>query len=162
MPQINVKAVGASLAAIISAAGIAAANMPTLEGWLLVAQPDPVGIPTGCAGVTKAVQLGQKFTDDECKSRTAQALIEHGVGIAKCLPDELPANTRAAFTSFAYNVGVSKFCGSTLAQKARAGDLVSACNELSKWVNAGGKPLPGLVKRREYERQLCLSGLLRS
>jgi hypothetical protein len=30
-----------------------------------------------------------------------------------------------------------------------------ACAELSRWTYAGGKQLPGLVRRRAAERQLC-------
>jgi lysozyme len=164
MPQVNVKAVGASLAAIIGAAGIAAANLPTLEGWVLVGYGDPAipTLATACAGVTKGVQLGQKYSEPECKLRTAQALIEIGVGIAPCLPEELPQNTRAAFTSISYNIGVSAFCNSTMSRLARQGDLMGACNQISRWVTAAGQVWPGLVKRRDYERQLCLSGLIRS
>jgi lysozyme len=36
---------------------------------------------------------------------------------------------------------------------------VGACNELPRWTLAGGKELPGLVKRRAAERDLCLQGL---
>ena len=62
---------------------------------------------------------------------------------------------KAAFLSFAFNVGNGAFCSSTLVRKANTGDMPGACSELSKWVYAGGKQLPGLVKRRAAERAMC-------
>ena len=66
---------------------------------------------------------------------------------------------KAAFLSFAFNVGAQKFCGSTLVKKANQGDMPGACAELSRWTYAGGRELPGLVKRRAAERALCERGL---
>ncbi|WP_417283029.1 glycoside hydrolase family protein [Comamonas sp.] len=40
-------------------------------------------------------------------------------------------------------------------RKANAGDIDGACAELIRWTYAGGKQLPGLVKPRAAERQLC-------
>ena len=66
----------------------------------------------------------------------------------------------AAFTSFTYNVGVSNFESSTLRRRLNAGDFQGACDELLRWryaTKAGVKvELPGLVRRREAERELCL------
>jgi GH24 family phage-related lysozyme (muramidase) len=45
------------------------------------------------------------------------------------------------------------------ARKANAGDMPGACAELSRWTRAGGNELPGLVKRRAAERELCERGL---
>jgi lysozyme len=47
--------------------------------------------------------------------------------------------------------------GSTLARKENAGDVPGACDELLRWTKAKGVTLPGLVKRREQERELCLA-----
>ena len=38
-----------------------------------------------------------------------------------------------------------------------AGDFNGAANQFSRWVYAGGKVLPGLVKRREAEKQLFIT-----
>ena len=78
--------------------------------------------------------------------------------VDKHLPS-IPPATRAALGSFVYNVGAGNFQSSTLLRKAKAGDLVGACNELPRWVYAKGQKLNGLVRRREAERQLCLEGL---
>lgn len=149
----------------IAAAAVAGAlaALPLLdefEGVVKVGYRDPVGIVTSCVGHTGPdAILGRKYTDQECAAQLAQDAVKHGLEIAPCLPDHLPAETRAAFTSFAFNVGSAALCKSTLAAKARTGDLKGACAELSRWTRAGGRELPGLVRRRKAERELCERGL---
>ncbi len=71
----------------------------------------------------------------------------------------LSEETRAAFISFVYNAGAGNFALSTMLKKVNAGDIAGGCRQLTRWVYAGGKKLPGLVLRREAERDLCLSGI---
>lgn len=146
-----------SLAAIVgvAAAGILATYVPQFEGMVLRGYRDPIGIVTACAGHTATAVLGKPYTAAECNQYLQDDLAEHAAGVVACVPGPLTVGERAAFVSFAYNVGVPKFCASTMARKARAGDAVGACAELSKWVYAGGKVLPGLVKRRATERAIC-------
>jgi lysozyme len=84
----------------------------------------------------------------------ADDLAKHAEAL-NCVKTPMTDGQKAAFVSFAYNVGVQGFCGSTLVRKANAGDMTGACAELSRWVMAGGKKLPGLVNRRAAERELC-------
>ncbi len=79
--------------------------------------------------------------------------------VDRSVPQTLPDGVRVALASFVYNVGPGAYGGSTLLRKLRAGDLIGACNQLSRWVYAGGKRLRGLERRREAERKICLSGL---
>jgi lysozyme len=132
------------------------------EGWLLKTYRDPVGISTGCAGVTGVrygIEPGKSYTQAQCEEKTALALLDHAIETRRCLPSGIPVDTHAAFLRFGYNVGAAKFCASTLSRKARAGDLPGACAELSKWIYAGGKVWPGLVERRKRERAQCERGL---
>nr|WP_105693760.1 replication protein [Cronobacter dublinensis] len=66
------------------------------------------------------------------------------------------ATQRAAIYSFAYNVGPSAAIKSTLMKKLNDGDYVGACNELKRWIYAGGKKWRGLMSRREVEHQVCM------
>lgn len=147
------------LAAVLGACALATPVVIQREGWITKTYSDPVSISTACAGVTKGVRRGQTFTDAQCQQMTAQALVEHGVAIAQCLPEKLPAATRAAFTSLSYNIGVAGFCKSKVAVLARAGRLGEACGSMRLYVFAGGKKLPGLVARRAEEQALCEKGL---
>jgi lysozyme len=141
---------GAAIGAAVVA--LAAPMVMHFEGLVTTPYLDPIGIPTVCYGETHVVM--RTYTPAECKGMLLASMAEHGAHITPCLPDALPDHKKAAALSFAYNVGASAFCRSTFARKLKAGDPTS-CAELSRWVLAGGKELPGLVRRRAAERALC-------
>ena len=64
-----------------------------------------------------------------------------------------------ALVSFAFNVGLGNLQRSSLRMKTNRGDFDEAADEFLKWTKAGGRVLPGLVKRRNDERALYLSGV---
>jgi lysozyme len=120
---------------------------------------DPVGVLTSCIGHTSDVQLGRYYSGQECAQKFIDDLRSAEATVKRCTPDAPPAS-QPALTSFVFNVGSGNYCSSTLARKSNAGDHVGACKELYRWVYAGGRVLPGLIKRREAEAEACLSGLL--
>ncbi|HEX6246349.1 MAG TPA: peptidoglycan DD-metalloendopeptidase family protein [Nocardioidaceae bacterium] len=63
-----------------------------------------------------------------------------------------------ALTSFVYNLGAGSLAESQLLRRLNAGEYDAVPTELAKWVNAGGKKLPGLVKRRAAEGGLFATG----
>ena len=137
------------------AAALAAAVVMQHEGLRLHTYRDPVGVLTACYGHTSPdVRPGQHYTRAQCKQLLEADLARHAQALA-CIHRPLTDGQKAAFVSFAYNVGPRAFCESTLAQKANAGDIPGACAELSKWVYAKGQRLPGLVARRAAERAMC-------
>lgn len=64
-----------------------------------------------------------------------------------------------ALVSFAFNAGLGNLQRSQIRIKANRGDWQGAADALMDWTKGGGKVLPGLVKRREAERALFLSGI---
>ena len=69
--------------------------------------------------------------------------------------DDINQNQFDALVSFAYNIGTSAFKYSTLLRKINLNpNDPTIRNEFLKWVNAGGKPLTGLIKRRTDEAYL--------
>lgn len=142
-------------------AGAVALVLPVVmlyEGTVLRSYVDPVGIVTACTGHTgPELRMGQRYTKEQCETMLYGDLLKHTAAL-DCIKAPLADNQKAAFLSFAFNVGNGAFCKSTLVRKANAGDLMGACAELSRWVMAGGRELPGLVKRRAAERQLCEKG----
>jgi lysozyme len=64
-----------------------------------------------------------------------------------------------SLVSFSFNVGLGNLQRSGLRMKTNRGDYEDAADEFLKWTKAGGKVLPGLVKRRNDERALYLSGV---
>lgn len=57
----------------------------------------------------------------------------------------------AAILDFAFNLGTGRLAASTLRKRIAADDVEGAKRELMKWVNGGGRVLPGLVRRRAAE-----------
>lgn len=140
-------------------AALCCAVVGGFEGVRQVAYLDPVGIPTACFGETKNIKLGMRFTRPECEGMLLSSLEEHERGMIACTKVDLPDERFVALLSFTYNVGAGAYCKSTLVRKLNAGDTRGACDELLRWDRARGIRLPGLTKRRQAERELCLRGL---
>jgi len=151
----------ARLAAMIGAGALSilAPLVMHWEGKRNVPYQDIAGIPTVCYGHTgDDVKPGQQYTDAQCVMLLYEDLTKHAQAL-DCLSDDarrsLSDAQKAAFISFAYNVGVGNFCRSTLVKKANAGYMHLACAELSRWDRAGGRKVRGLARRRAAERALC-------
>lgn len=148
------------------AAALATALAVPAEGLRQVAYYDPPGVLTVCYGTTgKDVVKGRVYTIDECKALLNREMLKAVQAVERCAPNA-PVNVTAAFGDASYNLGEKIACdttASTAARKLAQGDWVGACQELPKWDKARVAgvlvPLPGLTKRREAERQLCIQGL---
>jgi lysozyme len=134
-----------------------------MEGLRQYAYRDPVGLPTICFGSTKGVKMGDFRTVPECKELLTKEMSDVISRVDSCRPG-LPPTVLASFSDAGFNIGEHIACDSNRSTAARylaAGNYVAACNELPKWNKAtvmGAKVvLPGLTKRRELERELCLS-----
>lgn len=143
-------------------AAIAMALAIPAEGLRQVAYRDPVGIMTVCYGTTgKDVVKGKTYSLEECRAFLERDMLEAITIVELCHPG-LPDKVLAAFSDAVYNIGPNVACNSTANKHLKAGDYVAACNELPKWNKArmAGQmvALPGLTKRREAERRLCLEG----
>jgi len=117
--------------------------------------PAPGAFDTICYGHKQAGVAGKTDSDAQCAQLLANDAVAHGMDVSSCIPIETPVSVRAAFTSFAFNVGAPTFCKSTMAAKARAKDWKGACAEFPKWTFSGTVQLPGLVTRRTAEQALC-------
>lgn len=143
-------------------AGAVALAVPLVawyEGYRPQAYLDPVAIPTICYGHTATARLGQTRTREQCDALLAGDLGTAFAALDRRVRVPLSDPTRAALASWVYNVGEGAMASSTLLRLLNAGDVRGACNQLPRWVYAGGRQLPGLVNRRAAERDLCLSGV---
>lgn len=148
------------LAAVIGATGLSL--IQDHEGLRTSTYLDPVGIPTVCYGHTgRDVKMGQRYTKDQCLVILHQDIVKHAKGVDKCIKVGMTPNQYDAVVSFTFNVGVSRFCNSTMAKKLNRSDFLGAADEFPKWKYAqvNGKPtvLRGLVTRRTAERNLFLT-----
>jgi lysozyme len=128
------------------------------EGMRRYVYYDQVGIPTYCFGETRDAHFGDTFTPEQCKALLAQRVERDFIpGVERCITRPIKDTRKAAMVSLAYNVGVETFCRSSVARKYNEGDVQGSCDAFLLYVKAGGITLPGLVKRRRQERDLCLA-----
>ncbi len=146
-----------------AAAAIATVLAIPAEGLRQYAYFDPPGILTVCYGSTTNVQRNKKYSLEECKARLDADMMQAVRAVETCQPG-LPENVLAAFADAVYNIGPTIACDakrSTAARLLYQDNYAAACEQLPRWsfaTIAGQKvQLPGLVKRREKERELCLS-----
>ncbi len=149
---------------LISAALVTALATPFIAQWegvRLTAYKDIVGVPTICFGDTHGVQMGDRATMAECEDRLAEDVLAFYREISACMTNpNIPTGVQASLLELAFNVGGGKVCRSTMMRMANAGQYRAACEELHRWVRAGGKRIKGLENRRaDSKRKLCLRGL---
>ncbi|WP_039661553.1 MULTISPECIES: lysozyme [Pantoea] len=129
-----------------------------LEGRRYVPYLDVAGVLTVCDGHTGTdIVRNKTYTDQECDTLLRADLIPVQEKVDSLVTVSLSEYRRAALYSFAYNTGTDAFSRSSLLKKLNAGDTNGACNELRRWVFAGGRKWKGLMDRRETERALCLA-----
>lgn len=137
----------------LSAAGFV--GITQREAFRSTAYNDGVGVTTIGFGSTEGVKPGDRITVERAlvqalrDSGTAESAVRH------CVKVPLHQYEFDAYTSLAFNIGQTAFCGSTLVRKLNAGDYPGACAEISRWVKAGGKVSRGLANRRMAERAQC-------
>ena len=100
------------------------------------------------------------FSMEEVDAFLAQDLARFERGVARYCPPALASQgIFDALVSFSFNVGLGNLQRSGLRMKTNRGEFIDAADEFLKWTKAAGKVLPGLVKRRNDERALYLSGV---
>lgn len=127
------------------------------EGLRLEAYLDPVGIPTIGYGSTADVKMGMTITKADAERRLEESVHDCERALRALVHVPLTQGQGDALIDFIYNLGSGRLARSTLLKKLNAGDLTGAADEFGKWVYAGNQKLPGLVTRREKERQLFVS-----
>jgi lysozyme len=126
------------------------------EGYRSTTYLDSTGTPTVCYGETKNVRLGQTYTESQCNKMFQVRLAEFTKSVEKCIKVPIPDNVKAASVSLAYNIGVNRFCNSTVAIYLNQGKIKQACEAFTLYNRSKGKVLQGLKNRREAEKRLCL------
>jgi lysozyme len=134
----------------------------SFEGLELTAYKCPAGIVTIGYGSTYYPNKSPIKITDKLKSiQDAEDLLlvtledfEKNVS-ALFFNVTLTQNQFDALVSFAFNLGMGALAKSTLFKKVKLNPNDPTIElEFNKWVNAGGKKLPGLVRRRKAEAKL--------
>lgn len=126
------------------------------EGLRLTAYQDSVGVWTIGYGHTQGVYSGMTITEAQANIFLDQDVISHASGIFKYITVQLNQNQFDALVSFHFNLGADILQGTALLTYINSKNWQQAANEMNKYVNAGGKPLEGLIRRRKAETDLFL------
>jgi lysozyme len=129
------------------------------EGFRGEAYRDAVGVWTigyGHTAMAGPPEVKPGMTIDRAE---AAAILDRDVemfaqGVAKLIARPVTEQQFSALVSFAYNVGLGNFRKSSVLSAVNAGELDVVPRRFQLWVKAGGRTLPGLVKRRAAEAAL--------
>ena len=132
------------------------------EGLALHPYRCPANIPTigygSCYGLDgKRLTMDHRMITPTEADHLLRREVRHAeVQVARLLKVSVTENQFSALASFTFNVGGGAFQSSTLKRKLNRGEIESAAKEFHRWKYAGGRVLPGLVKRRRAECALFL------
>ena len=124
------------------------------EGLYLKAYRCPAGVPTIGYGHTAGVAMGQTITQQQADDYLRRDVRQFERAVARLVTVPLTQGQFDALVSFAFNLGEGALAQSTLLRLLNAGDYAGAAAQFDRWNKAGGRVLPGLVRRRAAERAL--------
>lgn len=117
----------------------------------------PAGVWTIGYGHTAGVHQGMQITE-----KKADELLQQDIRNAEHCINQMDADLTQeqfdALISFVFNIGARGFNVSTIRKKIlRDPNDPSIADEFRRWIYAGNKKMPGLIKRREQEIKLYYS-----
>ncbi len=124
------------------------------EGLRLQAYQDSGDVWTIGYGHTETAKPGMTIDEEKAEQLLKQDLERFEQAVRENVTVPINQNQFDALVSFSFNVGVNALKNSTLLEKLNQGDYDAAKAEFNKWVNAGGRKLDGLVRRRTQEANL--------
>ena len=139
-----------------AAVALTASLVVGFEGMRHTVYYDVIGVPTYCVGETKNPVKGHVYSTQECMTILEGRLAEFQAGVDHCVYVPVPDKREAALVSLSFNIGTGAFCRSSVVRDLNEGRIREACNDFLKFNRAGGVVFPGLTRRREAERKLCL------
>jgi GH24 family phage-related lysozyme (muramidase) len=121
------------------------------------AYPDPGtgGAPwtIGWGSTGPGISQGTVWTQEQCDARLERDVARFAADVSRAIGDAPTSQGQYdALVSFHYNTGA--IARATLTKRHVAGDHAGAAMEFGKWINAGGRPLTGLRRRRAEEAAL--------
>ena len=130
------------------------------EGLRLQAYQDQAGVWTIGYGHTSGVKKGDTCTVAQALMWLVKDFNSALDSVKKLVTVPVNDNQLEALGDFVYNLGETKFAGSTLLKLLNQSDYQGASNEFLKWnkirINGVLTPSEGLTNRRREEQQLFL------
>ena len=110
-----------------------------------LAQRKALPIPAGWDRVVSMEEIDEILRKD---------LARFEQGVSRLITAPLTQGQFDALVSFSFNVGLGNLQNSTLRMKVNRQEYEAAAQQFLVWTKAGGKVLPGLVKRRTHEKEM--------
>ena len=131
----------------------------SFEGLRLEAYRDSAGVWTiGYGHTGPEVHCGQCISEIEAEALLRSDLTSAVLTVRKSVQVDLAQHQFDALVDFCFNTGRGSFLGSSLLRYVNQGEFDSAAVQFGLWVHAGGKILPGLVRRSARRRLHCFQG----
>lgn len=129
------------------------------EGFRSKAYKCPAGVWTIFFGHTSAagapeVKPGMTGSKEEGERVLKRDLKQYEDAVSRSIKVELTSNQFSACVSLCYNIGAGNFAKSSVARFCNKKQFKQAADAFALWNKAGGKVLPGLVRRRAAEAAL--------
>lgn len=140
------------------------ALIQSYESCRLEAYPDPGSLDgkpwTIGWGHTVGVNKGDVCTQEQADQWFEEDISIYEKGITRLVTAKLSQNKFDSLVSFVYNIGLGAFEKSTLLRLLNESNYMGASEQFKRWVlGSNGKPLLGLIRRREAERKLFMEGV---
>lgn len=127
------------------------------EGLYLKTYKDIVGVNTIGYGHTGRLAMPYKtLTKEQCEKLLMEDLCDFEEGVYGLVDVPINENQFSALVSFAFNLGLGSLQKSTLLKLLNEERYHEAALQFPRWCKAGGKAVPGLLRRREAEKDLFL------
>lgn len=124
------------------------------EGFRANAYLDTGGVPTIAYGHTRGVKLGDTCTRDQARAWLAEDVCDSEQAVGDLVHVALNQNQFDALVDFVFNLGRHHLENSSLLKLLNRGMYGAAAKQFALWIYDAGHKQPGLVLRREAERQL--------
>jgi lysozyme len=122
-----------------------------LTSYLCPAKVWTIGYGHTSAAGEPLVKRGMRITKARAEEILRADLATYEAGVLAAVSVPITQGQFDALVSFAYNCGVGALRKSTLLKRVNAKQFDRVPAEFMKWTRAGGKELPGLVRRRRAE-----------
>ena len=129
------------------------------EGCRLAAYLCPAGIWTIGVGHTRGVKKGDSCTVQQADVWLTEDLEDAEAAVEMLVKVPLTQGQFDALVSFTFNLGAKRLGESTMLILLNKGNYRAAAGQFSRWVNAGGQKLSGLIARRAAEADMFLAGV---
>ena len=100
------------------------------------------------------MKIGDICTQQQAEDWLEEELVEYEGHVNEAVKVELTQPQFDSLVSWTYNLGPSNLNRSSMLRVLNTSDYDNVPEQIMRWNKAGGRVLPGLVRRREAEAEM--------